>query len=236
MPLLAQQLPLPRKLWASGLQRFGFHGLSYEFIVQALGPEEAAKRVIVAHLGNGSSLAAIRNGRSVETTMGFSPTGGVMMGSRTGDIDPSALLFLLRQKPYGATELEKLVNEESGLRGVSEISSDMKTLLERSDTDHRAHEAVDLYCYSVSKHIGALAAVLGGLDTLVFTGGIGERAAPVRSKICEPLGFLGIALDRKANDGNAAIISAPGAACKVPVIETNEELVICRHTQSVVFA
>jgi acetate kinase len=232
MPELAQRFPLPRTLWSEELRRYGFHGLSYEYIVGALGPAGLA-RTIIAHLGNGASLVAVRDGRPMDTTMGLTPIGGVMMGTRSGDLDPGVLLYLSREKGYDAQRLERLLNEESGLLGVSGIASDMKTLLTRRQDDPRAAEAVGMFCASVRKHIGALSAVLGGIQTLVFTGGIGERAAPVRWDICDGLAHLGIRLDPRRNADDADTISDPASACTVRVIPTNEDLMIARHTRAV---
>lgn len=206
MPDVAQRLPIDRSLWALGLRRYGFHGLSYEFIVGELG-DEARGRVIVAHLGNGASLAAIRDGKAVDTTMGFSPLGGAMMGTRPGDLDPGILLYLLR-RGYDPARLTALLDERSGLFGVSQTSADTSVLLAERNTDRRASEAIELFVYSVRKHIGALTAVLGGLDLLVFTGGIGEHAAPIRDAI-----VAGLAPPRP----------------RVRVVPTNENLTIARH-------
>jgi len=235
MPELAQRFPLPRPLWDAGLRRFGFHGLSYEYIVGRLGAA-ARGRTIIAHLGNGASMVAVRDGQPLDTTMGFTPTGGFMMGTRSGDLDPGVTLYLMRQKGYDAGRLEQLVDHEAGLLGVSGITPDMKTLLERRDREPSAAQAVAMFCYQVRKHIGALTAVLGGLDTLVFTGGIGERAAPVRWEVCQELEHLGIHLDPQQNAAHAATISAPESRCVVRVIPTNEDLMIARHTRAVIFS
>jgi len=233
MPQVAQRLPLSRDVWDQGIRRYGFHGLSYEYIVASLGV--AAKgRLLIAHLGNGASLAAILDGRPVDTTMGFTPSGGLMMGTRSGDLDPGVMIHFAREQRYEAGRLETLVSERAGLLGVSDISSDMKTLLDKRKTDGRADEAVELFCYQLCKHIGAMAAVLGGLDTLVFTGGIGEHAAPVRSEVCRKLTHLGIKLDDDKNVVDASIISVPGSACTVRVVPTNEDLMIARHTRTVI--
>jgi len=229
MPELAQRLPLPRALWSRALRRYGFHGLSYEYVVGVLGPA-ARGRTIIAHLGNGASLAAVRDGGPMDTTMGLTPIGGVVMGTRTGDLDPGVLLYLMRDKGYDGQRLERLVDTESGLLGISGTTPDMKTLLAQRETDPRAADAVATFCYSIRKHIGALAAVLDGLDTLVFTGGIGERAAPVRWEICRGLQHLGVRLDPRHNAGHATTISVPDSACTVRVIPTNEDLMIARHT------
>jgi len=232
MPELAQRFPLPRGLWSEALRRYGFHGLSYEYIVGVLGPGALA-RTIIAHLGNGASLVAIRDGRPMDTTMGLTPIGGVVMGTRSGDLDPGVLLYLMREKGYDAPRLERLLDEEAGLLGVSGVTSDMKTLLTRREHDPRAAEAVDMFCSSIRKAIGALAAVLGGVETLVFTGGIGERAAPVRWEICQGLAHLGIRLDPRRNAEDSGTISAPPGACTVRVIPTNEDLMIARYTRAV---
>lgn len=234
MPELAQRFPLPRKLWDIGLRRYGFHGLSYEFIMDRLGTEGLG-RVIIAHLGNGASMAAVRDGHPMDTTMGFTPTGGVMMGTRSGDLDPGVLLYLLGNG-YDARQLDHLVNDEAGLLGVSGMSSDIKTLIENKESEPAASQAIELFCYSVRKHLGALTAVLGGLDTLVFTGGIGERSASVRGEICRGLEYLGVHLDTHQNDVHADIISLPMGPCTVRVIPTNEDLMIIRHTRKLIFS
>lgn len=235
LPELAQRFPLPRKLFDQGIRRYGFHGLSYEYCLQELGPAAKQRRLIIAHLGNGASLAAIQDGAPMDTSMGLTPTGGVVMGTRSGDLDPSILIYLLREKGYNTAALERLVDSESGLLGVSELSSDMKTLLARRASDARAGEAVAIFCRSVRKQIGAFAAVLGGVDLLVFTGGIGERAAEVRHEICSDLGHLGIIIDNARNGAAESVISSAGSACEVRVMATNEELMIARHTRNVAF-
>lgn len=227
MPEVAQRLPLPRNLWDKGVRRYGFHGLSYEFILNALGAE-AGGRVIVAHLGNGASMAAIRDRKPLDTSMGLTPTGGFMMSTRSGDLDPGVLLYLLRAG-YTAEQLEKMLNRESGLLGVSGVSSDMKALLDRRNKNPFVAQAVEMFCYQIRKFIGAYATVLGGLDTLVFTGGIGERAAPVREEICQGLEFLGIQLSPELNGKNDAVISNSSSRCTVRVIPTDEDLMIARH-------
>jgi acetate kinase len=236
MPAVAQRLPVPRELWSEGVRRYGFHGLSYESIVHALGPAGVRGRMIVAHLGNGASLAAMRDGRPVDTTMGLTPLGGIMMGTRPGDLDPGVLLYLLRERGCTPAELGELITRRSGLLGVSQISADMRTLLERRAAATAAAEAVELFVYLAKKSIGALAAVLGGLDTLVFTGGIGEHAAPVRAEIASGLAYLGVALDATRNDAHDAIVSAAGAAVAVRVIAANENLMVARHTWRTLFA
>jgi acetate kinase len=234
MPLAARQYALPRPLWDTGLQRYGFHGLSYEHIVAALTGEGALpSRLVIAHLGNGASMAAVRDGRSVDTTMGFTPAGGLVMGTRCGDLDPGVLLYLLRQRGLTPAALDRLVNREAGLLGVSGRSAGMLELLAASGNDSHAAEAVALFCYQARKFLGALATVLGGLDMLVFTGGIGEHAAAVRAEVCADLPFLGIALDPDRNTANASLISAQTSAVRVRVIPTDEERVIARHTVAV---
>lgn len=233
MPEVARRLPLPRDLWDSGVRHYGFHGLSYEFILNAL--EAAGRgRVIIAHLGNGASMAAVRDGKPLDTSMGLTPAGGFMMSTRCGDLDPGILLYLLRAG-YDGNRLEELANRESGLLGVSGLSSDMKTLLEKRAHDPCADQAIEMFCYGVRKFIGAYAAALGGVDTLVFTGGIGERAAAVREEICRGLEFLGIRLDPEPNAQNAAIISVVNSECTVRVIPTDEDLMIARHTARGIF-
>jgi acetate kinase len=233
MPRVAQTYALPRELWDEGVRRYGFHGLSYEYILDALRAEDAAAahgRVIAAHLGNGASMAAITGGVSIETTMGFTPTGGMVMGTRPGDLDPGVSLYLLQAKGMTPDALSRLVNQQAGLLGLSGASGDMQDLLGREASDPRAAEAVALFCYTAKKYLGALAAVLGGLDTLVFTAGIGENAAPVRECICAGLDFLGIRLDPARNAAHAPIISAEGSPVVVRVMRTDEDLMIARHT------
>jgi acetate kinase len=238
MPQVAQMYALPRHLFYEGLTRYGFHGLSYEYIMQELaseaGSETANGRVIIAHLGNGASMAAVRGGRSVDTTMGFTPTGGLVMSTRSGDLDPGVLLYLLQEKRMRPASVNDLVNEHAGLLGVSGTSSDMKDLLDQESDNAHAAEAVDLFCYQAKKFLGALAAVLGGLDTLIFTGGIGENAPAVRWRICENLQFLGIHLDAGRNDANAPVISSEDSPTGVRVMKTDEELMIARHTCALV--
>jgi acetate kinase len=233
MPRVAQIYGLPRRLADEGVLRYGFHGLSYEFILHALRAEDPAAadgRVIIAHLGNGASMAAVREGASVETTMGFSPTGGLVMGTRCGDLDPGVLLYLLQARGMDAATVSQVVNHRAGLLGVSGISADMRDLLNRESSDPHAAEAIALFCYQAGKFVGALAAVLSGVETLIFTGGIGERAAPIRQRICAGLEFLGISLDQARNDASAPIISRDSARVVVRVMNTNEDLMIARHS------
>jgi acetate kinase len=236
MPQVARMYALPRKLYDDGIRRYGFHGLSYEYILQelqTLDGELARGRVIIAHLGNGASMVAVRDGKSVDTTMGFTPLEGLVMGTRSGDVDPGALLYLQAQRKIPLKELNQLLNKKSGLLGVSGTSGDMRELLETASKDPRAAEAVNLFCYRAKKYLGAYAAALGGLDVLVFTGGIGEHAPAVRERICDGLDFLGIQLDAQQNQANAQIISSPGSRVKVRVIQTNEDLMIVRHVLNV---
>jgi acetate kinase len=232
LPRVAQLLPIPRRYEAQGVRRYGFHGLSYAFLIEELarvaGLEAAQGRVILAHLGNGASLAAVRDGKSADTSMSFTPTAGVPMSTRSGDLDPGLVWYLARTEKMGAKQFNQMVNLQSGLFGISETSSDMRDLLEHETQDVRAAEAVALFCYQVKKWIGAFAAALGGLDTLVFAGGIGENAPTVRARICHGLGFLGIELEEKENAANKGVISAAASRVAVRVIRTDEELMIAR--------
>jgi acetate kinase len=229
MPEIAKRLPLPSWLWDSGVHRYGFHGLSYESIVRTLG-SLVSGRVIVAHLGNGASMVALRDGEPLETTMGFTPSAGLVMGTRPGDLDPGVVVYLSRDRGMDASALEDLISRHSGLLALSESTSDMQSLLAARASDHRAELAVAMFCYSARKWIGALSAVLGGLDTLVFTGGIGEHAAPVREEICRELAHLGIDLDPARNARSESVVTVDGSLCTVRVIATDEELVVARHT------
>jgi acetate kinase len=231
MPEVAQRFALPRELWEQGIKRYGFHGLSYEYVVGKLGAA-LGRRAIIAHLGNGASMVALKDGLSIDTSMGLTPTGGFMMGTRSGDLDPGVLIHLMKAG-YSADQLETVLDHRSGLLGVSGKTSDMKVLLQKSEADPAAAMAVEKFCYEVRKWIGAFAAVLNGLDTLVLTGGIGERAAPVRTKICSGLEYLGVALDAAANGRNSEVISLTDSKCGVRVIETDEDLMIARHTRDV---
>jgi acetate kinase len=235
MPALARRLPLPRTLWDEGIRRYGFHGISYEYIMEVLGAD-APSRIVVAHLGNGASLAAVRDRRAIDTTMGFTPTGGLMMGTRSGDLDPGVIFYLLSEKHLEANKIADMINSQSGLLGVSSISSDMQVLLRARENDSRADEAVAMFCYQLRKYIGAFAAALAGIDLLVFTGGIGEHAAGVRWQACDGLTHLGIRLDPARNRANADTISASDSRCAVRVIPTDEDLMIARHTVRTAFA
>jgi acetate kinase len=235
MPELAQRLPIPRALYDDGIRRYGFHGISYEYIVQTLGAD-VPPRLIVAHLGNGASMAAIFGGCALDTTMGFTPAGGFMMGTRSGDLDPGVMLYLLDQKEYDSARLSNMVNHQSGLLGVSELSADMKKLLDARESNPHAAQAIAMFCYQLRKSIGAFAAVLGGLDMLVFTGGIGEHASQIRAEVGRGLEHLGIAIDDARNDSHREIISTDSSRCEVRVIVTNENLMIARHTRKLLLA
>lgn len=230
LPRVARILPIPRRYEAQGVRRYGFHGISYAFLMGELarsaGAEAAQGRIILAHLGNGASLAAVLNGKSVDTSMNFTPTAGVPMGTRSGDLDPGLFGYLSRTEGFDAARFDKMVNFESGLLGISETSSDMRDLLDREAQDVRAAEAIALFCYQVKKWIGGFAAVLGGLDTLVFSGGVGANAPVVRTRICDGLGFLGLILDDPRNAANDGVISTGASSVTVRVIHTDEERMI----------
>ncbi|MGZ6347084.1 MAG: acetate/propionate family kinase [Anaerolineales bacterium] len=232
LPRVAQILPIPRRFEAHGVRRYGFHGLSYAFLLEELGhvagPQAARGRVILAHLGNGASLAAVFEGKSIDTSMGLTPTGGVSMSTRSGDLDPGLVWYLARTEGITAKKFNEMVNFQSGLLGISETSSDMQDLLQLETDDIRAAEAVSLFCYQVKKWIGAYAAALGGLDTLVFAGGIGENSPVVRARICDGLGFLGISLAEKTNATSAAVISKQSSRVTVRVMHTDEEFMIAK--------
>jgi len=231
-PAVAQACALPPHITAAGVRRYGFHGLSYEYIAAVLpqvAPALAGGRVVVAHLGNGASMCAMRDGRSVATTMGFTALDGLVMGTRCGAIDPGVLLYLMDQQRMDARALERLLYHEAGLLGVSGISSDMRTLL--ASRDARAQTAVDLFVYRIGRELGSLAAAIGGLDALVFTGGIGENAAPIRARVCTDAAWLGLRLDTAANDAGGPCISPHPGAPSAWVVPTDENLMIARHTQ-----
>jgi acetate kinase len=232
MPRVAKLLPIPRRYTTRGMQRYGFHGLSYAYLMEELGrlgdPAARKGRVILAHLGNGASLAAVRDGKSLDTSMGFTPAAGLVMSTRSGDLDPGLLSFLSRTRKMTSWQFEQMVNHQSGLLGVSETSSDMRDLLAREGRDVRAAEAVALFCYQAKKWIGSFAAALGGVDTLVFSAGIGENCPPVRRRICAGLGFLGIELNPARNRKNAPRISSAASRVTVRVIHTDEERMIAR--------
>lgn len=232
MPRVARLLPIPRRFDALGIQRYGFHGLSYAYLIEELarvaGAKAAQGRVILAHLGNGASMAAVRDGKSIDTSMGFTPASGLPMSTRPGDLDPGLVWYWIQTENLTPKQFNNLINHESGLLGISETSSDMRDLIERQASDVRAAEAVELFCYYTRKWIGAFAAVLGGLDTLVFAGGIGENSPEVRAKVCDGLGFFGIELEEKRNAANEDVISAQASQVAVRVIRTNEEQMIAK--------
>ncbi len=233
MPRIARMYALPHHYYDKGIERFGFHGLSYEYITEqlhALDGAVADGRVIVAHLGNGASMTAIKGGKSVDTTMGFTPAEGLVMGTRSGDIGPGALIYLIEERKMTPQAVNRLINRQSGLLGVSGTSEDMKDLLEREAADPYAAEAIELFCYRAKKYLGAYAAALGGLDILIFTGGIGEHAAAIRERIAAGLGFLGIKIDSARNRASAPVISADDSQVKVRVLTSDENLIIARHT------
>ncbi|MFZ1887725.1 MAG: acetate/propionate family kinase [Candidatus Binataceae bacterium] len=230
LPRVAMMLAIPRRYEAQGVRRYGFHGLSYSYLIQELervaGAEAARGRVILAHLGSGASIAAVRDRKSVDTSMAFTPAAGIVMSTRAGDMDPGLPLYLARTEKMTAARFDQMVNHESGLLGISETSPDMRELLAREAADIRAAEAVAIFCYQAKKWIGAYAAALGGLDTLVFAGGIGENSPLVRARICEGLGFLGLELDEARNAQAAALICADAARVSVRIIRTDEEVMI----------
>jgi acetate kinase len=236
-PAAAQAFALPRAYTEKGIRRYGFHGISYEYIASELprhDPKAAVGRVVVAHLGNGASMCAVRAGRSVATTMGFSALDGLPMGTRCGSLDPGVVLLLLDHLGLDARAVEAMLYKESGLLGVSGISSDMRELL--ASADPRAAEAVDLFVYRIGRELGSLAAALGGIDALVFTAGIGEHAAAVRARVCRDAAWLGLELDEAANEAGGPRISRVGSRVAAWVIPTNEELMIARHTHRLTLA
>ena len=232
LPTQARLLAVPRRYEAAGVRRYGFHGLSYTYLMEELtrltGPKATRSRVILAHLGAGASLAAVRDGKCIDTSMAFTPTAGLVMGTRCGDMDPGFLIYLMRSEGLNAQQIDDLVNRQSGLAGVSEISSDMRDLLKLQPTDPRAADAVTLFCYQVKKWIGAYVVALGGIDTLVFAGGIGENASEIRARICEGLEILGLRLQNSRNSSGDAIISTDHSPATIRIIRTDEELVIAK--------
>ena len=236
LPAIAKMYALPRRFYDEGIRRYGFHGLSYEYIageLRKIDVKLTAGRVIVAHLGSGASMVALQDGKSTDTSMGFMPLEGLVMSTRSGDVDPGLLPYLQTEKKMSAKEASAVLNKQSGLLGVSGTTGDMRELLEKSAQDAHAAEAIDLFCYRAKKYVGSYAAALGGLDALVFTGGIGERAPAVRERICSGLEFLGISLDAARNAVNAPVISAPDSRVNVRVIETNEDLMVLQHVLTV---
>jgi acetate kinase len=237
MPRVAKLLPIPRRYYAKGVRRYGFHGLSYAYLMEELArasdPAATTGRVILAHLGNGASIAAVRDGKSIDSSMNFTPASGLATSTRSGDLDPSLAPYLARTEQMTTEQFYKMVNHESGLLGVSQISSDMRDLLAHEADDIRASEAVALFCYQAKKWIGCFAAALGGLDTFVFAGGIGENAPPVRASMCERLGHLGIEIDEKRNAAGDAVISTDASRTTVRVIRTDEDLMIARSVSHI---
>lgn len=232
MPLIAKLLPIPAKYFTKGIQRYGFHGLSYKYLLEQLkhiaGKKAANGKIIMAHLGNGTSITAIKNGESIDTSMGFTPTAGLVMGTRTGDLDPGVAWYFMQVEKLTAKEFNHLINHESGLLGISKKSSDMRELIKNKNSNTDAAHAFDLFCYQIKKFIGAYAAALEGLDTLVFSGGIGEHSPEVRSQVCDGLEFLGIELNEINNMNNEAVISSDASKVTVYVIPTNEQLMIAK--------
>jgi acetate kinase len=232
IPRAAQIVPIPRRYESKGIRRYGFHGLSYTYLMDELkhrgGERAALGRVVLAHLGNGASLAAVRDGRAADTSMGFTPTSGIPMSTRAGDLDPGLVWYLVRTENMSSERFNWMVNEESGLLGISETSSDMRDLLERESADERCAEAVAVFCYQVKRWIGGFAATLGGLDTLIFSGGIGEQSPVIRERVCDRLEFLGIQIDEARNRENAEVISSSSSTVTVRVIPTDEQVVMAR--------
>ncbi len=238
MPRVAKLLPIPRRFAAKGIRRYGFHGLSYAYLMEELArlgdPTAKTGRVILAHLGNGASMVAVRDGKSIDTSMCFTPTAGLVMSTRSGDLDPGLAAFLARTEKMSSKHFYEMVNHKSGLLGISETSSDMRDLLAQEAGDVRSAEAVAVFCYQAKKWIGSYAAALGGLDTLVFAGGIGEHMPLIRARICDELGFLGIRLHKSRNEKNAEVISTDASRVAVRVIRTDEELMIARSVMRLV--
>ena len=236
LPRVARLLPIPRKYQARGIQRYGFHGLSYAYLMRKLervaGANAAQGRIILAHLGNGASMAAVRNGQCIDTTMAFTPAAGLVMSTRSGDLDPGLAGYFARSEGMSAEQFTHMVNAESGLLGVSEISPDVRHLLDLETTDVRAAEALELFCYQAKKWMGALSASLGGLDTIVFAGGIGENSVEIRQRICDSLDFLGVEFDTTRNLASAPVITTDRSKVTVRVIRTDEELYIAQTVQA----
>jgi acetate kinase len=229
MPDVARTLPLPQELRSDGIQRYGFHGLSCESIMRQLG-DSRPNRIIIAHLGNGASVTAVKDGQSVDTSMGLTPTGGVIMGTRCGDLDPGVLVYLAREKNFDAARLESLVDRHSGLLGISGIDSDMRRLHEAAAINDDARLAIQMFCYSIRKQVGAMTAALDGLDLLVFTGGIGEHDAEARVQICSALSWLGVSLDPVRNKSSEGPIGNPTSRCSIRVLPSDEDAQIAIHT------
>jgi acetate kinase len=232
MPEIASRYPLPDELYVRGVRRYGFHGLSYEHVVASLGPR-LGRRAVIAHLGSGASLAAVQNGVSIDTTMGFSPAGGLVMGTRTGDLDPGVLIHLLTHERYDAKSLDALVNRKGGLLALSGSTADMQELLAKRATDVRAALAVASFCRHVQKFVASMTASLGGLDHLVFTGGIGAFSPDIRAEICQGLAFLGVRLDESANRAGSASLACAASTCAISALITDEEAVLAGHARDV---
>jgi acetate kinase len=233
LPDVARVLPIPKALQSEGIQRYGFHGLSIESIIHQLG-SDMPDRIVVAHLGNGASVTAVRAGHSIDTSMGLTPAGGVVMGTRSGDLDPGVLVYLMRVKSFDAAKMEALINRHSGLAGISGIGSDMRRLHQDADTNADARLAIDMFCYSVRKQVAAMIAVLNGVDLIVFTGGIGEHDASVRAAICGGLSWIGIGLDDTRNRGASNPIHSAESRSKVMVLSSQEDEQIARHTRALI--
>ncbi|HEY3113155.1 MAG TPA: acetate/propionate family kinase [Gemmatimonadaceae bacterium] len=232
IPAAARFFGLPRDLFNAGVVRYGFHGLSYEYVAETLMRSgDLPARTIVAHLGNGASIAALLDGVSIDTSMGMTPSGGLVMSTRSGDLDPGVMLYLLRSRGFSADELDDVINRTGGLLGISESTSDVRDLLTASSTDNRAKEAIDVFCYQAKKFVGAYSAALGGIDAIVFTGGIGEHSPDVRAHICEKLEFLGVQIDPRLNHANASTISATQSRVRIRTVKTREEVMIARHVR-----
>jgi len=235
---VATMLPIPRRFDEAGLRRYGYHGLSYEFLMSELEREDGKSvsggRVVLAHLGSGASLAAVRGGKPIDTTMAASALSGLMMGTRPGDLDPGVVLYMAQHEKLAPDKLVSLLNKECGLLGVSGISADVRDLLAKRGTEKRAAEAIDLFCWIARKHVAAMAASLGGIDTLVFAGGIGENSPEIRAGICETLEFLGIVLDPALNEAGKGSISGRDSRVRVRMIRTDEAVMIARHVQRLV--
>jgi len=234
MPFEARYYAVPRNLWKEGIIRYGFHGISCEYIMHKLQQQDPAvnqKKIIIAHLGSGCSMTAVKRGRSIDTTMGFSPAGGLVMNTRAGDIDPGVIIYLMDKKNLKAEQLNILLNKEAGLKAIAETDHSMEQLLEEEKNNPQAEEAITMFCYQAKKQMSALAAAAGGLDIIVFTGGIGENAPRIRQLICSKLEFMGIQLDDKLNEQQAEVISAPESKVQVTVIPANEEMMIAKHVK-----
>lgn len=237
LPSVTRYYPLPEEYKKKGLMRYGFHGLSYEYIMQKLvaeNPSASGKKIIIAHLGNGASMAAVLNGTSVDTTMGLSPAGGLVMGTRSGDLDPGVILFLLKQEKLSTSQLDELLNKDSGLKAIAGISDVQELLKAEEDHDTKAKEALTVFCYAAKKSIGALAAAMGGLDMLIFTGGIGEHSSVIRERICGDLSFMGIRISKTANRKMQEVISSKLSRVTVKMMKTDEEQMIFKHTQYII--